>query len=101
MHRQIKATGTFDHKTLYKYFPDGKIPAPISTNPFRYPNVPANSTNMRGITGKNVAVFVDMIEKTKRGEKLDLIPCVVLHPWENSHFWSPFDRFIKVTRWIL
>ncbi len=99
--RQIGKTGTADTQTLLKYFPDSKIPEPLSVNPLRYAPVPPNSTNMRGMTGKNVRNFVELIDRIKSGEKLEYLPCFVLHPWENSHLWSPVDRFIVVTRWIL
>lgn len=29
------------------------------------------------------------------------MPCHLVHPWEDSHLFSPLDRFVEVTRWIL
>ncbi|KDN52300.1 hypothetical protein K437DRAFT_254283 [Tilletiaria anomala UBC 951] len=93
--------GTFDPSHIYKYFPDGKIPQPLSTNPLRYPPVAPTPTNVYGVTGKHVREFVKALDMQKLGEPIPHLPCSFMHPWENSHFWSPFDRFIKVTRWIL
>lgn len=103
VHRDILNTGKAETSRLLKLFPDGKIPEPLVTSDgsLRYANVPANKFNRRGITGKNVRDLVDWMKRTDEGEKRYHVPCSGVHPWENSHFWSPVDRFVEVTRWIL
>ncbi|KAK0556551.1 hypothetical protein OC846_001121 [Tilletia horrida] len=93
-------TGSVHEDTLLEYFPDRKWPELIpGTN--RYPNIPPNKTSRRGITSKNVQLIIDFRDRLRSGKKEYYPPCAVVHPWENSHFWSPIDRFVEVTRWIL
>ncbi|KAE8225213.1 hypothetical protein CF319_g1996 [Tilletia indica] len=94
------STGSVHEDTLLDYFPDRKWPELIpGTN--RYPNIAATKASRRGITGKNVKALIDFRDRLRSGHKEYDPPCAVVHPWENSHFWSPLDRFIEVTRWIL
>ncbi|KAK0525365.1 hypothetical protein OC835_005630 [Tilletia horrida] len=93
-------TGSVHEDTLLDYFPDRKWPELIpGTN--RYPNIPVTKANRRGISGANVRRMIEFRDRLRSGQKEYHPPCAVVHPWENSHFWSPFDRFLEVTRWIL
>lgn len=101
LHRDILFNAHADPNVALKYFPDGKFPEPICTSPLRYANVPPNRINRRGISGKVVAQIAEWVEKAKKGEPGEVVPCSLVHPWESSHLWSPIDRFVEVTRWIL
>jgi hypothetical protein len=102
-HRDIMATGHSQGSRFLRLFPDCKIPEPLITTDgsIRYANVPPNKFNRRGIAGKNVRGLVDWMKRTDEGAQLHHIPCESTHPWETSHLWSPVDRFVEVTRWIL
>ncbi|PWN52354.1 hypothetical protein IE53DRAFT_4089 [Violaceomyces palustris] len=100
-YRSVAIEGRADPDMILKYFPDGKIPSPISTSPLRYAHVPPNKVNRRGIHAKNVRDMIEWSERVRKGEPGKVIPCSIVHPWEASHFWSPIDRFFEVTRWIL
>ncbi|CAD6930523.1 unnamed protein product [Tilletia controversa] len=94
------STGSVHEDTMLDYFPDRKWPELIpGTN--RYPNIVATKASRRGISGKNVKAMIEFRDRLRSGLKEARPPCAVVHPWENSHFWSPIDRFIEVTRWIL
>ncbi|KAJ9477669.1 hypothetical protein PHBOTO_001240 [Pseudozyma hubeiensis] len=84
-----------------KWFPGGKIPEPISQSPLRYPDVAPTSLNRRGIKGKNVRKIVEWMDRARKGDPGVVVDCALVHPWETSHWRSPIDRFIEVTRWIL
>ena len=101
IYRSIKFEGRADPDLALKWFPDGKIPEPISLSPLRYPDVPANALNRRGIKGKNVRKIVEWLDRTRKGDCGEVVDCALVHPWETSHWRSPFDRFLEVTRWIL
>ncbi|KAN0061441.1 hypothetical protein ACQY0O_006288 [Thecaphora frezii] len=101
LYRDISQKGTTDVELALKLFPNGEVPKPYSLNPLRYPHVPPNATNRRGIHGKNVAKIVAWMERAKKGDFGEVVDCALLHPWETSHLWSPVDRFFEVTRWIL
>lgn len=104
LHRQLMANGKGDPEQILKLFPDGKLPTPRSYNyagkPLYAPVIPTSS-NRRGITGKNVGELINIFHHLKAGQTMYHVPCPSIHPWENSHIWSPIDRFIEVTRWIL
>ena len=100
--RDIRHEGkVVDADFALKWFPDGKVPEPISVSPLRYADVPATSMNRRGIKGKNVRRIVEWMDQTRKGNPGDIVDCALVHPWETSHWRSPVDRFIEVTRWIL
>ncbi|PWN94424.1 hypothetical protein FA10DRAFT_291704 [Acaromyces ingoldii] len=103
IHRDAQYSSVAKAEKALQYFPDGTIPSPIKTSSgkLRYPNVPPSKNNRRGITGKNVAGIVEWMKRADAGEEFRTIPCELVHPWENSHLWSPVDRFLEVTRWIL
>ena len=100
-YRDIKFRATADPNVALKFFPDGKLPEPYSVNPLRYAHVAPNSINRRGIHGKNVRKIVEWHQRAKDGNPGQVLDCALVHPWEASHFWSPLDRFVEVTRWIL
>lgn len=93
--------GKADPDFALQWFPDGKVPEPISLSPLRYADVPANRMNRRGIKGKNVRRIVEWMDQTRKGNPGGVVNCALVHPWETSHWRSPIDRFIEVTRWIL
>lgn len=100
--REIQDSGgRFNPQWIYKYLGSDTLPEPISRNPLRYPNIAPNATNINGVTGRHVRTLVQLAEGQKRGERVDFVPCTFMHPYENSHLWSPVDRMIRVTRWIL
>ncbi|EPQ31596.1 uncharacterized protein PFL1_00929 [Pseudozyma flocculosa PF-1] len=101
IHRDIIQRGTADLDLALKLFPNGEVPKPYSLSPLRYPHVPPNAVNRRGIHGKNVKKIVEWMERAKKGDVGHVIDCALVHPWEASHLWSPVDRFFEVTRWIL
>jgi hypothetical protein len=105
IHRDIMAGKTPQNldENLLAFFPDGKIPTPsiLSDGRERFPNIAPNKVNRRGITSENAKKLRDFLTQTKEGQKRAHVPCELVHPWENSHVWSPVDRFIEVTRWIL
>ncbi|EST06359.1 Transmembrane protein [Kalmanozyma brasiliensis GHG001] len=102
VYREIRHEGKADADfVLQKWFPGGKVPEPISTSPLRYPDVAPNAFNRRGIKGKNVRKIVEWMDSTRKGNPGDIIDCSLVHPWETSHWRSPIDRFMEVTRWIL
>ena len=103
VHRDIMATNKSEGSKALSLFIDGKIPSPLPTSDgsIRYPNIPPNKINRRGMTGQNVKKLVDWMKGQEAGEKNHHVPCELIHPWENSHLWSPVDRFVEVTRWIL
>ncbi|PWZ01089.1 hypothetical protein BCV70DRAFT_159142 [Testicularia cyperi] len=100
-YRQIKFQGGADAEHALKWFPEGVIPNPISTSPLRYADVPPNAMNRRGIKGKNVRKIVEWMDRTRKGDSGGVVDCALVHPWETSHWRSPVDRFIEVTRWIM
>jgi len=99
IHRSIVMSKNPKSSDALPYFTDGIVPKPSSSG--RYPNVPPNSVNRRGITGQNVGKIVKWMKDTDEGKVGLYAPHSMTHPWENSHFWSPVDRFFEVTRWIL
>ncbi|TKY85025.1 hypothetical protein EX895_006105 [Sporisorium graminicola] len=101
IYRDIRFKGEADADFALKWFPDGKIPEPISLSPLRYPDVAPNSFNRRGIKGKNVRKIVEWMDRTRKGDCGSVVDCALVHPWEPNHWRSPIDRFIEVTRWIL
>ncbi|CEH17343.1 Uncharacterized conserved protein [Ceraceosorus bombacis] len=100
VHRDHEDVVTND---CFELFPGGKFPDLIKmpNGKMRYPNLPATKANRRGMTGKNVAKVVAWKERTDKGKLDPFVPCCLVHPWEDSHWWSPVDRFVEVTRWIL
>ncbi|PWN35689.1 uncharacterized protein FA14DRAFT_145616 [Meira miltonrushii] len=103
IHRDSMNGKTASVDTIKSFFPGGELPAPTISSSGReiFPNIAANKQNRRGIVGSNVKRIRDMIEQVKNGKVYDHVPCEVVHPWESSHLWSPVDRFLEVTRWIL
>ncbi|SPO21849.1 uncharacterized protein UTRI_01342_B [Ustilago trichophora] len=101
IYRSIKFEAKADADFALKWFPDGKVPEPISLSPLRYPDVAPNALNRRGIKGKNVRKIVEWMDRTRKGECGEVVDCALVHPWETSHWRSPIDRFFEVTRWIL
>lgn len=103
IHRDIMASNKSDSAKALPYFPDGVLPAALSTtdSAVRYPNMPSNKMNRRGMTGKSVKGLVDWMKGQDAGKEVFHVPCEAVHPWESSHVWSPVDRFVEVTRWIL
>jgi len=93
-------TGSVHEDTLLDYFPDRKWPELIPGTD-RYPNIVPTKANRRGISGLNVKRIIEFRDRLRSGQKEYHPPCAVVHPWENSHFWSPVDRFVEVVRWIL
>lgn len=103
IHRDIMRNNKSEASKAIPLFPDGKIPSPMPTSgeSLRFPNLAPNKSNRRGVTGKSVKGVIDYMKSQDEGKKLYHIPCEIVHPWENNHFWSPIDRFLEVTRWIL
>ncbi|PWN18633.1 hypothetical protein BCV69DRAFT_314517 [Microstroma glucosiphilum] len=104
VHRAITNKSPLDVDAVLKpYFPSGKIPDPrkSSSGALRFPHVPRTKINRRGIAADNVALIAEWAEKARKGDLGATVPCSLVHPWESSHFWSPFDRFFEVVRWIL
>lgn len=104
-HREIMSKNTASAERFTKWFnAEGKIPMPThytAAGKPRYAAIAPNKVNRRGMTGKNVRDLIATIEHLKQGGKMGHVPCSAVHPWENSHVWSPVDRFLEVTRWIL
>lgn len=98
--RDIRRDNTNPDLVL-RWFPDGKLPEPISASPLRYADVPATKLNRRGIKGKNVRKIIEWLERARKGDPGEVTDCALVHPWETSHWRSPVDRFLEVTRWIL
>lgn len=97
-----------DSADVLKLFPDGKFPEalPMPNGKMRFPNLPATKANRRGITGLNASRVIAWKQavdanKTATVAVRPYVPCAVVHPWEDNHLWSPVDRFVEVTRWIL
>jgi hypothetical protein len=104
VHRAIAHNAPIDVDAALKgYFPNGTIPDPrkTSSGALRYPHVARTKVNRRGIAASNVALIAEWAEKVRKGDLGLTVPCSIVHPWESSHFWSPFDRFFEVVRWIL
>ncbi len=101
IYRSIKFDRKADADFALKWFPDGKVPEPLSLSPLRYPDVAPNAMNRRGIKGKNVRKIVEWMDRTRKGDCGGVVDCALVHPWETSHWRGPIDRFIEVTRWIL
>ncbi|SNX82414.1 uncharacterized protein MEPE_01120 [Melanopsichium pennsylvanicum] len=101
IYRSIKFEGKADADFALKWFPGGKVPEPISLSPLRYPDVAPNALNRRGIKGKNVRKIVEWMDRARKGDPGSVVDCALVHPWEASHWRSPFHRFFEVTRWIL
>ncbi len=66
VYRSIKFTGAADPDSVLKWFPDGKVPEPISLSPLRYADVPITKANRRGIKGKNVRKIVEWMDRTRK-----------------------------------
>ncbi|KAJ1032545.1 hypothetical protein NDA16_000568 [Ustilago loliicola] len=101
VYRSIRHDGKVDPDVALSWFPDGKIPEPVSLKPLRYPDVAPNGINRRGIKGKNLGKIVEWMDRTRKGDCGEVVDCALVHPWETSHWRSPIDRYIEVTRWIL
>lgn len=104
VHRAVTNKSPIDVDAILKpYFPSGAIPDPrkTSSGALRYPHVPRTKVNRRGIAASNVAQIAEWAEKARKRDLGLTVPCSLVHPWESSHFWSPFDRFFEVVRWIL
>ncbi|MCO5589663.1 hypothetical protein L7F22_043631 [Adiantum nelumboides] len=103
IHRDTMDGKTASVDVIKRLLPDGELPAPTTSSSGKeiFPNLGANKHNRRGIIGSNVKRISDMIEEVKNGKVYSHVPCEVVHPWESSHLWSPVDRFLEVTRWIL
>ncbi|SYW82565.1 uncharacterized protein UBRO2_04687 [Ustilago bromivora] len=101
VYRSIRYDPKVDPEVALRWFPDGRIPEPVSLKPLRYADVAPNGINRRGIKGKNVGKIVEWMDRTRKGDAGEVVDCALVHPWETSHWRSPIDRFIEVTRWIL
>ncbi|UZJ51618.1 hypothetical protein CBS101457_000938 [Exobasidium rhododendri] len=105
IHRDIMHNNRSEAAKALGHFTDGKVPSPLlstsSSSMMRYPNVAPNKANRRGVTGKNVQGIIDFMKGQEVGKRVSHVPCEVVHPWENSHLWSPVDRFVEVVRWIM
>ncbi|CAO1639222.1 unnamed protein product [Sympodiomycopsis kandeliae] len=101
LHRSIHQKGTVDTDWLVKKWLDGReLPSALPSG--RYPALPPGKGSRRGFTSVNTKRFVEWVRGIEAGSSPGaFIPCHAVHPWEHSHWWSPIDRFVEVTRWIL
>lgn len=103
VHQDIMAGRQPNLDRVLPLFPDKQIPTPtiLANGVEQYPHIAPNRFNRRGVTGHNVKKLKEWIDYIKNGGKSSHVPCSFIHPWESSHVWSPVDRFLEVTRWIL
>lgn len=101
VHRDIhqgRKVNTVD--IVKKWMDGGDLPKPLSNG--TYTAVPPTKGNRRGFSAENARRFTEWIKGIERGDSPGaFIPCSAVHPWEHNHWWSPIDRFLEVTRWIL
>lgn len=105
-HLQMIHNQPMDTNQLMEYFlPKGQRPpqsiGKTSAGLLKYPAMPPWSGNRRGMTGRNTTLFMNWLEGINKGNPGPYVPCHIVHPWEDSHWWGPLDRFVEVTRWIL
>ncbi|CAO1637222.1 unnamed protein product [Jaminaea pallidilutea] len=111
VHRDVASGRPVDVDFVMKnWFPQGELPATrgtsSSTGLVKYGPTRAFSGNRRGMTAHNTTALVDWLNRLRNSPSgvdpsTHYVPCHLVHPWEDSHFWSPIDRFVEVTRWIL
>lgn len=103
LHRDIHHGRPVDTANVVKKWLDGReLPQPLVGTKDIYPPVAASKGNRRGFSAENAKRFSEWIRGIERGGSPGaFVPCHAVHPWEHNHWWSPIDRFVEVTRWIL
>lgn len=104
VHRDIANQRPVQADAIMKDWFDGQMPTAIGQTAdglTKYSHFAKTAGNRRGITSKNATAIMAWLDRAKKGDQGAVVPCHLVHPWEDSHLWGPLDRFVEVTRWIL